>query len=91
MSGFERIPHNGSEQLCINAANERLQKFFNETVFLMEKADYEAEGITMANLDFRDNQPVIDLLFKVQYAGRDSERGGQGPRTTSGKSQVTPL
>ena len=65
MSGFERIPHNGFEQLCINAANERLQTFFNETVFLMEIADYEAEGIAMTGVDFRDNQPVIDLLFKV--------------------------
>ena len=78
MSGFERIPHNGFEQLCINAANERLQKFFNETVFLMEKADYEAEGITMANLDFRDNQPVIDLLFKVKCAEAVSEWADRG-------------
>ena len=65
MSGFERFPVNGFEQLCINAANERLHQFFNKTIFQMELEDYRKEGVDATNVKFRDNQPVIDLLFQV--------------------------
>ncbi|KAL5004022.1 hypothetical protein ScPMuIL_017478, partial [Solemya velum] len=64
MSGFEDLSQNGFEQLCINAANERLQKFHNDVMFLAEKADYEAEGICVDRVEYRDNQAVIDLLFQ---------------------------
>ena len=65
MSGFERFPINGFEQLCINAANERFHQCFNKTIFLMELEDYRKEGVDATKVKFRDNQPVIDLLFQV--------------------------
>ncbi|KAJ8303957.1 hypothetical protein KUTeg_017540 [Tegillarca granosa] len=66
MSGFETLPKNGFEQLCINAANEQLQTFFNESVFLQEEMDYKLEEIDANEVNFKNNQPVVDLLFQVR-------------------------
>lgn len=65
MSGFEQFPQNSFEQICINAANERLQKFFNENIFALEQKDYENEGIDLNTVVFKSNEPLIDLFFKV--------------------------
>ena len=54
--------HNNFEQLCINYANETLQFFFNQHIFRLEQKEYTKENIDWSNIDFRDNQPVIDLL-----------------------------
>lgn len=53
---------NSFEQLCINYCNEKLQYHFNEHIFRMEQALYQAEGITIAGTAFVDNQPTLDLL-----------------------------
>lgn len=66
MSGFETLPKNGFEQLCINAANEQLHTFFNESVFVQEEMDYKLEEIDATEVDFKNNQPVVDLLFQVR-------------------------
>ncbi|CAN0452642.1 unnamed protein product, partial [Scytosiphon promiscuus] len=55
---------NSFEQLCINFANEVLQQQFNSHVFVLEQEEYEKEGLDWTMIEFKDNQPVIDLVSK---------------------------
>eukprot|EP00966_Prymnesium_polylepis_P228052 5276970-Prymnesium_polylepis.1 len=45
--GFEALPVNSFEQLCINYANESLQAQFNADVFTATEREYAAEGVTL--------------------------------------------
>ena len=65
MAGFENLPENGFEQLCINGANEKLQQHFNEAMFEQEETEYLAEGIEMGEVQHKDNTPVVELMFQV--------------------------
>lgn len=67
MSGFENLTTNGFEQLCINAANEKMQKYLTEAMFVQEEAEYRNEGIEVPPAGFQDNDDVVDFLFKVCY------------------------
>jgi len=60
--GFEDFTVNSFEQLCINLANERLQKFFNDFVFRLEMDLYKSEGVSCDASDYPDNQEIIDLV-----------------------------
>ena len=60
--GFEHFEDNGFEQLCINYANERLQRQFNRDTFEAEQAEYEAEGIDWTAIQYVDNLPCLELL-----------------------------
>ena len=60
--GFEVFGVNSLEQLCINFANELLQRQFNETVFVLERKLYDDEGVDVTDVTFRDNSGVIQLL-----------------------------
>jgi myosin heavy subunit len=60
--GFESFVTNSYEQLCINYCNEKLNNHFNEHVFKYELAIYAAEGVTVDELDFKDNQAILDFL-----------------------------
>jgi myosin heavy subunit len=60
--GFESFKHNSFEQLLINFANEKLQQQFTWYVFKLEQAEYEKEGIVWNQVDFQDNQPVLDTI-----------------------------
>jgi myosin V len=62
--GFEIIPANSFEQLCINFTNERLQHQFNDSVFASEQELYQREGINWTTISYQDNQNVIDLIAK---------------------------
>lgn len=62
--GFEILQTNSFEQLCINFTNERLQQQFNEYVFDREQNIYKAEGLEWDAIQYKDNQPVIDLIGK---------------------------
>ncbi|CAM9430236.1 unnamed protein product, partial [Discosporangium mesarthrocarpum] len=62
--GFEIMTTNSFEQLCINYANEILQRQFNHHIFVLEQEEYAQEGLDIASIPFRDNQPIIDLIAK---------------------------
>jgi len=63
--GFEVFQVNSFEQLCINYTNEKLQQNFNATTFAHEEQLYIAEGIDFTSVQYVDNQPVLDLIEKV--------------------------
>eukprot|EP00308_Calcidiscus_leptoporus_P024250 CAMPEP_0119366430 /NCGR_PEP_ID=MMETSP1334-20130426/13293_1 /TAXON_ID=127549 /ORGANISM="Calcidiscus leptoporus, Strain RCC1130" /LENGTH=1364 /DNA_ID=CAMNT_0007382635 /DNA_START=58 /DNA_END=4152 /DNA_ORIENTATION=+ len=60
--GFECFPKNSLEQLCINFANEKLQRMFTEAVFESVLAEYRKEGIDVADMKYVDNAQVVDLI-----------------------------
>jgi len=62
--GFEVFKHNGFEQLCINYTNEKLQELFNKFIFEIEQEEYKKEGINWKNIQYPDNQKIINLFEK---------------------------
>lgn len=62
ISGFENFDVNSFEQLCINYANENLQQFFVRNIFKIEQESYTSEGISWINIDFVDNQEIIEMI-----------------------------
>jgi len=60
--GFECHVKNNFEQLLINHANERLQNCFNENVIESVFLEYEAEGITIDQIESEDNTSVLKFL-----------------------------
>eukprot|EP01063_Lacrimia_lanifica_P029585 TRINITY_DN4547_c0_g1_i1.p1 TRINITY_DN4547_c0_g1~~TRINITY_DN4547_c0_g1_i1.p1 ORF type:complete len:1350 (+),score=416.81 TRINITY_DN4547_c0_g1_i1:159-4208(+) len=63
--GFENFTKNSFEQLCINLANERLQKHYNTYVYEKDLEECLAEGIRNASdgVVINDNQPCLDLML----------------------------
>lgn len=64
--GFEVFKVNSFEQFCINYANEKLQQLYISYVFKSEIDEFVREGLKefLFELNFKDNQPIIDLLEK---------------------------
>jgi myosin heavy subunit len=60
--GFESFVTNSFEQLCINYCNEKLNNHFNEHVFKHELAIYEEEGVSVKDLSYKDNMPILEFL-----------------------------
>jgi myosin heavy subunit len=62
--GFESLVENSYEQLNINYTNEKLQQYFNNFVFTLEKKIYSDEKVPFADIKFPDNQDTLDLIEK---------------------------
>lgn len=60
--GFEVLEQNSLEQLCVNFANEELQRLFNWHVFELEKSRYAAEGISWDVKACCDNQELLAAI-----------------------------
>jgi myosin heavy subunit len=67
MSGFENFGINSFEQLCINVANEHLQYYFNEHIFLQEEEEYFHNGIDFKSVNFQNNESIINLFMDVCF------------------------
>ena len=53
---------NSFEQLCINYANEKLQKHFIDAVGRLQLEDYQREGVQTERIRFPDNTAQIDCI-----------------------------
>ena len=64
--GFEVFKINSFEQYCINYTNEKLQQLYISYVFKAEEKEFINEGLEkfLTELNFKDNQPIIDLMDK---------------------------
>jgi myosin V len=62
ISGFEHFKHNSFEQLCINYTNEKLQDYFNFSVFVSEREVYEREGLHWRCDTYPDNSGMLELF-----------------------------
>ncbi|XP_063422773.1 chitin synthase chs-2-like [Mytilus trossulus] len=67
IAGFENLEVNSFGQLCINFVNERLQNFMNEHVFTNEKRLYRDEGIPLEDIDFKNNDDIIDTFLEKPF------------------------
>ena len=54
--GFEIFERNSLEQLCINFANEKLQRLFVGVLFEAVQQMYEAEGVPVEPVEYADNK-----------------------------------
>jgi hypothetical protein len=62
--GFERLPRNGLDQLCINYANEQLQQAFVRHHLVEEQRLFQEEGLpAVPQLErYADHGPMIDMV-----------------------------
>ena len=51
--------------MCINLVNERLQFFMNKKVFTTEMETYQAEGIQLEGINFKNNDDILELFEAV--------------------------
>merc|ERR1711971_867584 len=64
IAGFEIFEYNGFEQISINFVNEKLQQFFNHTMFVVEQEEYVAEGVEWAPVDFGVDAAACITMFE---------------------------
>ncbi|KAG8510574.1 Unconventional myosin-Ig [Galemys pyrenaicus] len=60
--GFEVLPVNSFEQLCINYCNEKLQQLFIQLILKQEQEEYEREGITWQTVQYFNNASIVELV-----------------------------
>ncbi len=87
--GFEILPHNSFEQLCINYANESLQALYNDYVFQQELQQYDEEGLDSSNITYTDNSHLLSMLDGRKPVGvfllvdQTGMRGGEAASDTA--------
>merc|ERR1711863_27749 len=64
IAGFEMFDYNGFEQISINFVNEKLQQFFNHTMFVAEQEEYVAEGLNVEMVDFGMDLAACIIMFE---------------------------
>merc|ERR1712227_726386 len=64
IAGFEMFEYNGYEQISINFVNEKLQQFFNHTMFVVEQEEYVKEGIDWEMVDFGMDLAAAIIMFE---------------------------
>ncbi|XP_056005733.1 unconventional myosin-XVI-like isoform X5 [Ostrea edulis] len=62
--GFENFTRNSFEQICINLANEQMQSYTNEYIFMKEQEDCLLEGVPLVEMNYKNNQPIIDAFLE---------------------------
>ena len=72
------------EQLCINYANEKLQKHFIDAVGKLQLDDYAREGVQTEEIRFPDNGAQIECID-----GRCGHACGCSPDTWGRRLQAT--
>ncbi|KAM9258484.1 myosin XVB isoform 2-T2 [Cariama cristata] len=60
--GFEDLGVNSLEQLCINFANEHLQRFFSQTVIAQEKEEYIQEQLAWIPISKMYSESCLDFI-----------------------------
>ncbi|XP_055993321.1 unconventional myosin-Ig-like [Sorex fumeus] len=60
--GFEVLPVNSFEQLCINYCNEKLQQLFIQLILKQEQEEYEREGIAWQAVEYFNNAAIVELV-----------------------------
>ncbi|EDO35007.1 predicted protein, partial [Nematostella vectensis] len=60
--GFESFKVNGFEQFSINYVNEKLQNLFIDFTLKMEQEEYAEEGISWSDIDYFNNDVVLQLI-----------------------------
>ncbi|XP_064584955.1 myosin XVB [Zonotrichia leucophrys gambelii] len=62
LHGFEDLGVNSLEQLCINFANEHLQRFFSQTVIAQEEEEYSQEQLAWIPVSKTCSESCLDFL-----------------------------
>ncbi|NWH56890.1 MYO15 protein, partial [Geococcyx californianus] len=60
--GFEDLGVNSLEQLCINFANEHLQRFFCQTIIAQEEEEYSQEQLAWIPVSKMYSESCLDFL-----------------------------
>jgi chitin synthase len=52
---------------CVNIANERLQQFYQRTIFEVDTEDYRSEGLEVDDVPYFNNQACVELLTRHKH------------------------